>query len=250
MKMTSSTTNRRDFLLRSGVLLGGTLVGGGSLLNMLGCTDLTTPSNAAWNGSFDVFLRENSTSVVDRASGRLTTTDLGLNALNINPEQLDGELSFSLPEPTTRSAFVDPGAAPLAEGVFADFGIPGPGFYIRYRGADRDAHPLTPCVNQVVRHVHVTVKRSSSTRDEDAWMKLHLGKYTDERGRTCFVVYDSQHKWICFKPCSIDRSSLKGMVEAALATGLAAVGVRAASWVIASTAAVVADSLYLVLLAL
>lgn len=75
-------------------------------------------------------------------------------------------------------------------------------FYAHYRGggADTDTHPLKPCVSAPVTHVHLTIKKSQSTPDSEAYAKLHFGRY-ESGGKSCYVVFDNLHPWVCLKTC-------------------------------------------------
>lgn len=114
-------------------------------------------------------------------------------------------------------------------GFGLNFGV----FYIRFEGFDPQPHPLVPCVYEPVRHVHFIIKRDSSTDDREAYMKLHLGTFTQaQNGRRCFVMFDNLHPWICARACEPDRvdferlrDAIQNAIQAALATAAVAVSV-------------------------
>lgn len=85
-------------------------------------------------------------------------------------------------------------------------------FYIHFRGFGRDTgyHPLTPCVSEKVKHVHITIKQSKSTSDDLAWSALHIGTYTSAAtGEQCAVLYDSKNKSICERSCPPDWDTVQ-----------------------------------------
>jgi hypothetical protein len=113
---------------------------------------------------------------------------------------------------------------------------------VRGFGTDTDTHPLTPCVLEPVRHVHLYFKRRSSDPDAAAWSKIHIGTYTSATEyRTCIVVFDSQNKGVCVKLCEPDLTRLDE-IRVAFAKAIrngAARGNINISWSLALTAAIV-----------
>lgn len=83
------------------------------------------------------------------------------------------------------------------------FGVPFGVFYLFFRGLgpDSDTHPLKPCVEQPVHHVHVTIKKTKNSDDKFAWTHMHIGSYMNEFDERCYVAYDSHHKSFCHKLC-------------------------------------------------
>lgn len=119
--------------------------------------------------------------------------------------------------------------------------------YIYIRGMDY--HPLRPCVSDFVNHFHITIKRSSSTPDPQAWSKIHVGKY-NQGGRNCFVVYDSQHKWVCVKTCVPTRRDLSRALEKGINYSLAAAGVAVSAYTIWIIAEILSYALFGALIAI
>ena len=126
--------------------------------------------------------------------------------------------------------------------------------YFYVRGGRIETHPLKPCVDMDVLHTHLIIKRTKDTPDAQAYFKLHLGVYPNGANK-CYVLYDSQHKSICFNVCFPDDRSnyateLQSVFHEALAAGFAALSVAVADWVLALAADVLATASLALLVAL
>ncbi len=118
-------------------------------------------------------------------------------------------------------------------------------FYVFFRGggADTDTHPLRPCVAQDVTHVHLTIKKTKETSDYAAWAKFHAGTYVQSQNK-CYVLFDSQHPWMCLKACPPTRQQIESGLKTALAAALAAAGISVSAAVLANAAAVMSYAVF------
>lgn len=233
--------SRREFLADSARMFAA---GFGGMLALQGCGDsggsglILPPGPLFRPTTYQVKLgSERILGILDQGTGKEVSGDLILKPPR--PVQIGDDLGigfeFSETLPATDEA--DP-----RRYVSVQF----PGFYIFAGRVDR--HPLRPCVNEDVTHLHITLKRSKNTDDRQAWSHLHLGTYRSG-GRKCFVLFDNLHPWICFKTCSPTQGELKRILQLAIAAALVAAGIGVAAWIVGSAATVLATALFGIVIA-
>lgn len=236
---------RRQFVATGGCAIAS--VGLGSALGLIGCVDSKeTPTDSGSGFGLDdtpvryqIRVSGDQVEVVEAATGRLLGPGDEILHL-LTPPQDGDEIGLGI-----QLEFEPESAKPLAP---QDWGQQFPGFFV-YVGRI-DTHPLSPCLDQPVKHTHLTLKRYSSTPDREAWAKFHLGAYRNPRRSKCLVLYDSQHPRICLKTCTPTREGLERLFRDALTALFAAIGIYVSATVIASAARALATALLALVLAL
>jgi len=239
-----SDRSRRQFISDSARLVGGGLLGIPLVGALESCdngpeviTGAVQESEPLQPTTFRVRISDTSTELIDNSTGRLYHGGVALQPTREYKAGDELNLGFEFEE-------VVPATNP---GIRRDVSKQFPGFAV-FIGR-WDWHALSPCVNSPVTHFHVQVGRTlADINKHKTWFNFHLGTYRNGNFK-CFVLFDSDHKWICIKLCRPTVPGLQSMIYDGMRQGFATANVGVASAVLWAAAGVLAVAVFATLMA-